>query len=227
MHVVRSAGLLASVLLVALLTAHAANAQGSTAKVTLTVPASTEVAHGASATLPVTVRLEISNVVCAQAPATATVNLAVVEQGGPVNGITFTMPSTVAFDMKAPMAYSANGAFTGEQTVNLNASVAAGAPANHEHKVNVTATFDGTSSSQLQGCTISPALAAMSTSDSKPASILTGASGTTTTTTSGNGTMGGTTSGTDTSKAAFSLPLAFEVALLVGMGVFASRRKFA
>jgi len=223
MHVVRSAGRVAAVMLVVLLTSQMANAQGSTATVAVTVAAGpTPVAQGGQIAIPVTVQFSINGAVCAQPPATATVHLAVVDPS-PLTGITFTLPATVVFDLKAPQAYS-TAAFSEQQTVNLNVSVASGTLPNHLHNVNVTASFDG-ASADLTNCTITPATVpgtSVAPTDSKPVGITTGAD-------VGVGPGGNTTTpigpGGTTSEPAVSLPIGIQMALLVGLGLLSVRRR--
>lgn len=219
MHFVRVAAPLVAVLFVAFLSLPAA-AQGSTATVALTVPAGpTTIQQGGNTSLAVKVAFTLQNVVCAPGPSSATVNLAVADPS-PLQGIAYTLPSSVVFDLMAPMAYSQVGPFSGEKTVQFNVTVAPGTIANHEHTFNVTASF---TAAQLTGCQASPAPGGLDASDSKSTLIQTGAGGPGTT-----GTPTGNRTGTDTStEAAPALPLGIQIPVLLGLGILAIRRKQA
>lgn len=228
MHVVRKAGPVAAILVIALLSAHAVTAQ-SKATLTLTVPPGpTTIPQGGNASLALKVHLAIDGMVCPSA-GTATVTLAAPDPN-PVQGIAFALSSSsVVFDITGPQAYSANGPYNADgsqdKTVYLNATVAKGTLANHEHPVNVTATFAGSGSGLAGGCNVTPSNVpgtAMDVSDAKGTKLLTGpAIGGTV---GGNSTSGTTPKGS-TSKASFSLPIAIEVVALLGLGLVASRRK--
>ncbi|MCA1818637.1 MAG: hypothetical protein ABR562_04055 [Thermoplasmatota archaeon] len=224
MHAVRYAGLVA----VALLLSQAAyvNAEATLA---LTAPDSTPVAQGGNASIAIKVHLQVGKILCQgtppSGPASATVHLAVSEPS--MTGISHTFPSTVTFAIAAPNQYANsdwNADGSQDKTVYLNVSVAKGTIPNHEHPMNITATFDG-ATSDLTNCTVVPGgQISYKASNSASAKVVTGA---------GAGPVGNMTGGgvsgslSGTSKASFSLPLAVEVGMLVAIGMFVSRRKQA
>lgn len=216
MHAVRKAGHVAALLVVVLLSAPAANAQ-STATVTLTAAAPGAWTDG-MVSAPLTVGLTLDNIIC-PADTTATVSIAAPDPT-PVNGLTFAYPSSVSFPVKAG-AYSVNGKYTNSATVYLNATVTAAAPSNHEHALNVTASFNA---SGLPGCQAATQTTKLDSSVSVTVTFTTpmgtGSGGNTTQTTSPSGTGSGTTS-----KPAITLPFAVQVGAIVGMGALMVRRK--
>jgi hypothetical protein len=215
MHAVRRVGPLAAVMFASLL-AMQASAQGSTATVTLTVPSGpTTVELGGTANLTVGVAIQLSNIICAPGAGTANVRLAVVDPN-PMMGITYTLPSSIALNIAGPMAYSSAGPATASGNVFLNVSVGPTALAEHEHPLNVTATF---SASDLQGCQALPAASTMDASDNKQTVITTGRSAMTTSPT-GTGNATGTMT-----EPAFALPLAFQIPVILAIGFLVARRK--
>lgn len=104
---------------------------------------------GATHEIPFQVRLTLSNIVCTQA-ATATVALAVADKPSPLNGVTGTVPPTVAFTVPqgnyGVLPVSAPFDETAEATLTI--SVTNASLPDHQHTFAVTGTFDGT----LSGC---------------------------------------------------------------------------
>ena len=219
MHAVRNLGRVAALLCVVLLSAQAANAQ-STAAITLTPGTASEWTAG-TATVPISVTLELSNVICPTA-ATATVHLSY-NDPSPVTGLTFSLPASVVFTIPQGAHSQAGPHRTAPQLVNLTATAAAGVLADHEHSVNVTATF--AASDLGSPCQAAAATAPLSDTETVSVSVKTPmgtgpvGNGTQTTGPSGTGTAG------TTSKPAITLPFAVQVGALVGIGALMVRRK--
>jgi hypothetical protein len=218
MHAVRNLGRVAALLCVVLLSAQAANAQ-STAAITLSAGTPGAWTAG-TATVPITVSLKLENVICPQA-GTATVNLSYTDPT-PIDGLTFSLPSSVAFTVPQGAHSSAGPYNAPPQTVNLTATATASVLPNHVHTLNVTATFTATGLGAP--CQAAAATAPLGDTKTVEVSITTpmgsgpGGNGTQTTGPTGTGT--GTTS-----KPAITLPFAVQVGAIVGLGALMVRRK--